>query len=584
MSEEQTEQQEQREELGPIPEDSLVWILVDHSARAEAFASVAGHLQERGARAEIVTISEVIGTMARGALAGSAERLLRGLRVAVQGHSDEDLIGAVRRVKPDLLAVTNPRHVRALSVLEGLTGIPALQVGVMPDFNLHDAWLKSGLHAFIVPHEELADRFVRAQVPADRVLVAGPAVQPGFARELDKGALRDEFGFSHSEKLVIARAENFDVASLEKMMFQAKLVEGNVRFLFHHNGDNSAAATLRRAANDHGFDAVMFGRVDQLERYLAVGDMVITTASDPMIPEISALGLPVMMVGDAGDASAQAAFFERHELGRHVSDMIRLGAEVERFLLEDNLARYAEAAGSIGLPGGSKEVAEAMARALIHAPEWRQVNNPGGGREEQGGDAGSDQGGGNNERKGFGGPFESIGGSRGGGSSSSDSSGSSSSSGGSTGSSGSGGGGGRDANEFVGISKAEAKEQLAQLILAERELDRRLGELGKEQQRWRNRLDLAREWNEEDLAEEAEGILRGYLREAEPLQQELQDVRRQKAKLKEAAGGGGRGPSGAGGGAGGGSRLSEVERRFRKMEEDRELDSLRDKISRELGE
>jgi hypothetical protein len=583
VSEEQTEQQEQREELGPIPEDSLVWILVDHSARAEAFASVAGHLQERGARAEIVTITEVIGTMARGALAGSAERLLRGLRVAVQGHSDEDLIGAVSRVKPDLLAVTNPRHVRALSVLEGLTGIPALQVGVMPDFNLHDAWLKSGLHAFIVPHEELAARFERAQVPADRVLVAGPAVQPGYARELDKEALRDEFGFSTSEKLVIARAENFDVASLEKMMFQAKLVEGNVRFLFHHNGDNSAAATLRRAASDHGFDAVMFGRVDQLERYLAVGDMVITTANDPMMPEISALGLPVMMVGDPGDASAQAAFFERHELGRHVSDMIRLGAEVERFLLEDNLTRYADAARSIGLPGGSKEVAEAMARALIHAPEWRQVN-PGGGREEQGGGSGQD-GQDDNERRGFGGPFESIGGSRGG-NSSSDSTGAGSSSGSGSGASGGGSGGaGRDVNEFVGISKAEAKEQLAQLILAERELDRKLGELGKEQQRWRNRLDLAREWNEDDLAEEAEGILRGYLREAEPLQQELQDVRRQKAKLKEAAGGGGRGPAGPGGANGsGGSRLSEVERRFRKMEEDRELDSLRDKISRELGE
>lgn len=578
MSEEQTEQQERGEELGPIPEDSLVWILVDHSTRAEAFASVAGHLQERGARAEIVTITDVIGTMARGALAGSAERLLRGLRVAVQGHSDEDLIGAVRRVKPDLLAVTNPRHVRALSVLEGLTGIPALQVGVMPDFNLHDAWLKSGLHAFIVPHEELAARLDRAQIPSERVLVAGPAVQPGFARELDKGALRDEFGFSHSEKLVIARAENFDVVSLEKMIFQAKLVEGNVRFLFHHNGDNSAAATLRRAASDHGFDAVMFGRVDQLERYLAVGDMVITSANDPMMPEISALGLPVMLLGDAGDADAQAAFLERHELGRHVPDLIRLGAELERFLLDENLARYSDAARSIGLPGGSKEVAEAIAKALIHAPQWREAAT-GGGREDDN-DAGGDDGD-DSRNRGFGGPFESIG-SRG-----SRDSGSSSGAGGSAGSASAGGdsSGGRDVNEYAGISKAEAKEQLAQLILEERELDRKLGDLSKEQQRWRNRLDLAREWNEEDLAEEAEGILRGYMREAEPLQQELQDVRRQKAKLKEAAGGGGRGSASAGAsGNASGARHSEVERRFRKMEEDRELDSLRDKISRELGE
>ena len=116
-------------------------------------------------------------------------------------------------------------------------------------------------------------------------------------------------------------------------------------------------------------------------------------------------------------------------------------------------------------------------------------------------------------------------------------------------------------------------------------MERQLGELGKEQQRWRGRLDLAREWGEQDLASEAEGILRGYLREAEPLQQELDDVRRQKAKLKDAARGGSAAPADEpAGDSQAGQRISNVERRFRKMEENRELDALRDKMSRELGE
>ena len=136
----------------------VIWVLVDHSARAEAFASVAEMIGELGARAQIVTISEVIGGMARDALAGGAERVLRGLRVAVQGRSDEDLLGAVRRETPDVLAITNARHVRALSLIENLTGIAPFQVGVLPDFSLHEAWFRSGLGAFIVPHEEMATR------------------------------------------------------------------------------------------------------------------------------------------------------------------------------------------------------------------------------------------------------------------------------------------------------------------------------------------------------------------------------------------------------------------------------------------
>ena len=61
----------------------ILWILVDHSAREASFDAVAVHLRESGARAEIVTITEVIGSAARGALTGGAERLLRGLCVAL---------------------------------------------------------------------------------------------------------------------------------------------------------------------------------------------------------------------------------------------------------------------------------------------------------------------------------------------------------------------------------------------------------------------------------------------------------------------------------------------------------------------
>lgn len=564
-------------EAGHTEDAQVVWILVDHSARAEAFASVARHLSESGVRAEVVTITEVIGQMTRDALAGSAERVLRGLRVVVQGRSsDEDLLGALRRVRPDLLAVTNPRHVRALSVLESLTGIPALQVGVLPDFNLHQAWAKSGLHAFVVPHEELGERLTNSGIDSERVLVAGPAVAPGFARALDRNALRDEFGFPSKERIIIARAETFAVADLEKLVFQLKLIDTPTRILFHHNGDNAAASTLRRAANEYGVEAVMFGRVDELERYLALADAIVTRADDPLMPEVIALGLPVMMVGSTGDAAEQAEFLTRHRMGRHIPDMLRLGSEMERFLEEEHLSRYAEAASSIGLPGGSKEVAEALAGALEHADEWR------GGRDPRLTDDGGDAPRGDSERgedgsTARGGLFESIGDSGRGARSGEGGRGEQTDARSTSGESG--------GNEYAGISRAEAKEQLAQLILVERDLERRLSDLSKEQERWRSRLDMAREWHEDDLAEEAEEILRGYMQEAEPLEQELRDVRRQKSKLKDAADVGERPtPQSESGGGEQSSRMAALERRFRKMEEDRELDSLKDRINRELGD
>lgn len=540
-------------------EGRVVWILVDSSLRAAAFEPVAEALGQHDVHVEIVTMTEVISSMARDAIAGGAERVLRGLRVAVQGrHSDEDFIGAVRRVRPDALAVTSPRYVRALSLLESLTGISSLQLGVLPDYNLDDQWLKSSLHAFIVPHGAQADKLRRQGVEGNRVMIAGPPVQRGFTTTVDKAQARDDFGFSHGEKIIFVRADHFGIGDLEKLIFQCKLVEGNVRFIFHHNGDGSVAAELRRAANEYGFPAIMFGKVNDLERYVAMADAVIAVPHEPLLAEIIAQGKPVMLVGSDMQAVEQTAFLTSMEMARHTHDMLRLGSEIERFLKDETLERFTEAASSIGLPDGSKEVAAAIVNALQNVNDLMS-----GGTSAQSGteeEPSQDDTPTNSA-------FESIGkdkkpkednprhDDR------------------------------RDApaddNKYAGISQAEAKEQMAQLILVERDLERRLGELEKEQQRWRERLDLAREWQEEDLAEEASGILRGYLNEARGLQEELQGVRVQKDKLRSAVQN--KGGKSTGQGATN-SRVSQMEQRFRKMEENRDLNALKDRLNREFGD
>ena len=547
------------------PKDRVVWILVDHSARAEAFETVAQALGQQGVHAEIVTITEVIGTMAREVLTGSAERLVRGLRVAVQGRSsDEDLLGAVRRARPDALAITQPRYVRALSLLESLTGIPTLQLGVIPDYNLDESWLRSGLHAFIVPHEALAQRLRQAGIQAERVLVAGPAVWRGFTRSPDAAQERASFGFSPTETLLLVRADAFPLATLEKLVFQAKLVEGAVRFIFHHQGDGSVANALRRAASEYGLPAVMFGKVHDLERYVAACDAVILPPHDPLMAEVIALGKPVFMVGPDDAAASQVAFLEQHHMGRHCRDLLRVGSDLEAFLRPDALARYAQGAQAIGQPSGSQEVAQAILEALQHAEAWR-VSSSLQGAPPAAQDSPPPPGHGAFESIGAGGPATA-------------------------GAAGGGPSGQGPSHEYAGISASEAKEQMAQLILVERDLERRLQELEKEQNRWRNRLDQARDYGEQDLAQEAERILRGYLDEGRRLQEELAGVRRQKDKLKLAAqgqrqGGGASGAASRSSSQGAdAARLSETERRFRKMEQDRELGDLKDRLRREFGD
>jgi hypothetical protein len=551
---------------------ATVWILVDRSAYQAAFETVAEHLRDAGCDAQIVTITEVIGSVAREALAGGAERLLRGLKVAFQGRTtEEDLLGAVRRARPDVIAVTNPRYGRALSFLESLSGIRTLQVGILPDFNLSTDWINSSLQAFIVPTDEHRERLVSSGFLGDRVLVAAPAIQAGFAREVERDETRGQFGFD-KEKVVLVSAPGFSPHILEKMVFQATLVEADARFVFHHEGDSACAAALRRAADQYGLRAAMFGKVPDLERFVAASDLVVAPTTEPLLAEVLAQGRPLLLVGAEEQGAAQAEFLGERGAAHHVVDVLRLGSEIERMLDDEELAKATEAAEELGAMDGSEQVARALQLAVENADDWLSAptDATGGPQQEAPGDEGDE------EETTFeaGGPFETIG----------------------TGKpkretaeaepEGDKAQRTRREQTYTGISAAEAKEQLAELILMERELERKLAECEKQQERWRNRLELAREWNEQDLADEAKEILRGYLSDAEALEEDLVDVRRQKQKLKRAAGASGPSsdrralPSGDGEP----DRERQVEERFRKMELDRDLDDLKDKIRRELGD
>ncbi|RDV39455.1 hypothetical protein DV096_02470 [Bradymonadaceae bacterium TMQ3] len=561
-------------------ESGRIWILSDQRAREGAYEAVVQGLKARGVDAELVSISEVLGTAAREALAGGAERLLRGIRVATRGHAgEEDFIGALRRARPDVLVLTSPRFVRALSVIESLTGVGGVQVGLVHEHVASPAWFAGSVHGFVVPDAKTAEAFEGEGAAAERVQVAGPVVRPQSLEAPEREATRDELGLSES-LVVLVRAEHIDHATLEKLVFQCTLMDRQARVIFHHGGDGAVAATLRRAADQYGLAASMFGQVADLERYVVAADLVIAAGDDPYLADVMVCATPALLLGTSDGADAEAEALQKRGLAGRVRDVLRLGSELDRFTEPQRLKDLREHLLEVRDGQTNTRVVDALIAALKSREAWRKPASP---EVPPAGEEAPPAG-----------PFESIG--RSSGRASAGTAPPAEAAGGGPGATRSTEGAADEKGALVvppprirpeapraTIGAAEAREQLAQLILSERECERRLEELEKHQERWRGRLELAREWNESDLEEEARTILRGYQDEAGPLVQELADIRRQKEKLKSAARGG-EPQAGDEGGAATTERSAAIEERFQRMEVDRDLKGLKDRIKRELGE
>lgn len=312
--------------------------------------------------------------------------------------------------------------------------------------------------------------------------------------------------------------------------------------------------------------------------------------TDPYVAETLAQGRPILFVGSEEGGAAQAEYLSEVGAAHHVLDVLRLSSEIERMLEAKTLSSAAEAAASIGAQDGSEQTAEALLVALENADAWlHEPVSETTTKEPPKDRADSDS---KREKAAPTGPFESIGSGR---STSSDSAGT-------PGTRRGGEKASRTEREeraparersFSGISAAEAKDQLAELILMERDFERRLEEAKKQRKRWENRLELAIEWKESDLAEEAQDMLAGFVSDAHSIQRDLDDVHNQKNKLKRAAQGSSGSSSSRSGseprallGDDSGERTDprEVEERFRRMELDRDLDDLKDKLDRDFGD
>jgi hypothetical protein len=501
---------------------TTIWIVAE-SGDATALA-LAGQMDALGHPCTVLSPQQAVPRLVRdagGDLIDSIRGLIRGIRDRDLESLDE-ASGVDGR--PDVVVLTSPTLFGSAQVFTRLTEQGVLRVGVMPDYGMSGGWLDAPLHAWIVPVEAFVAPLEEAGVDPARVRIAGPAVPADYAEGQSRTELRESWGLGE-EPVIFVHCDGGQW-DLDRLMFQFSLLEEATQPVFYVGEDSGAADQLRRAARKHGVPADLLGAVPSLRDFHAVADLVVTAPDDVRVVHALAMDRPLLLVGHA-PVRTQVDFLAGMGAVRHVPDLLQLGAELDLVAREETLATMAEAASKIGKADGTAAVAKALVEIVETRAEILAT-----------GAAGSPQ------RRG---PFERI-------------------------------GTGQRGERLPGSGRApasteEARDELANLIMTERGAETRVSDAERAIEQWTQRLELAGEWNEAELEEEARKQLSRAHREAKVAGEALERTRMQKQKLKESVR---RGSQSA-------SASPDVAERFEGMEVERDLDTLRKRLEDELG-
>ena len=456
-----------------------------------------------------------LGNKATDLFGTAAGRLARGLRVdrflGLEPHStdtpdekDEPGTDAADAAEVDvgLVIVDDPSLPLSAKAALRLRGGTPLTVGLVDDLAVDTRWRDAKVHAIIVPHEALQS--AHCSPDSDVVVeIAGPPASNALAAAVPFEQAREELGIEPSSKVILVAAEEMHSDTLERTVFQLTLLDEPVEVLFHHGDSVEVAQNLRRAASNYGLEARLLGNVDALPTVFAGADVILAEANDPTVLDLLLCHRPVVLLG-ADRGAARALFLADMGAVAHVEDVLQLSSRLDELLRGDGLQGLVERGSQIVAEDAIGNIVAALGR--IYARRHEILAEPTVSPTPTAADPASQT-----EQPlqqttpTLLGSFESIGAATG--TSAAD-------------------------DHLAPITMAEAKDQMAALILRERDADRALAEVVKERDRWLDRLELAREGNDAELVGVAESRLTVLRGEVARLNAETEMIRRSKAKLK----------------------------------------------------
>jgi hypothetical protein len=512
-----------------------VWLVTDGTARRDGWQEllVQAWQTRTGVVPDVLSAPGLVAETARGILESGADAVLRLFRLH-RGGEESGARELYERHRPQLVLADHPGVFRWLQVLRDALGHDSLHVGLVAEWSLPVSWLQARPDGVVAPDGEQLVALQRAGMPPQGLQQAGPLVGPAWRPEPEQAArARATLGVGEQEPVVLIDATTLPPADIDRLV-GAMSTRPMPRVLAYWGQAPAAARVLRQAAEHYRVPVRLFGWVPDEPAWFQAVDLVIQGEDPVRAAQVLALGTPVVSV----QPTTEPTWPVRSGAMVPVPDP-RSAADVLSWVATSGVApthRSAAAAlAGVSDPAGVVEAVLAlwaervMLRAAAPAPPASAGPVP----------------------STHGPVFEDV--------------------------------GGAGATLQPGPAAAppsgehpreHARRQLANLILEERRVERELSARAEERDRWMERLDLARQSQDAALIQAAQARVDTLVREVAALGTRLASLDESRRQVRQQAAR----AAGGTGAAGGGSLdplADPLEETFRRMEQQRALDRLR---------
>jgi processive 1,2-diacylglycerol beta-glucosyltransferase len=221
-------------------------------------------------------------------------------RLAFDKLNTRPFIKLLKDYQPDLAVCTHFLPAEIISWLKEKHRLDTRQAIVVTDFDLHALWLCRHYEHYFVALEETKLHLQALGIPPEKITVSGIPIDPVFAENKDKNAMRKKLGLDVALPAILISAGGFGVGPMEMLIESLTKMRNKVQVIAICGKNNELKNRLEKfsakSLSHSSVKIIPVGYTTQMDEYMSAADLLLGKPGGLTTSEALAKSLPIVVV------------------------------------------------------------------------------------------------------------------------------------------------------------------------------------------------------------------------------------------------------------------------------------------------
>jgi len=284
------------------------------------------------------------------------------MRLRLDRLQSQRLVRFIRRFAPDIVICT---HFMPTGIIAHLIEKGVIQTHlsvVVTDMDMHAMWLSRTFHRYFVALDETKAHLMALGLPEDRITVSGIPVDPLFAQQPDRLALRETLGLDPERFTLLFSAGAYGVSPAEFVVSKLMQMRHRIQTIVICGKNADLQTRVQAIVGETNPDFKVLGYTQQMHNLMNVSDLYLGKPGGLTTAEALACGLPMAILSPIpGQEERNSDHLLEEGVAIKCNEMTTITYKIDR-LLDDpaRLESMRHRARAMGRPNAAATIVQTL--------------------------------------------------------------------------------------------------------------------------------------------------------------------------------------------------------------------------------